>query len=218
MFVVISGCGRIGSYLANILSKEGHDIVIIDQNKKAFRNLSRDFSGSKVVGDSTNPNDLEKASIEKADALIAATGEDNPNIITCQVGKIIYNVEKTVARINRPEHEKSFSQLDIDTKVARSSQIATQLKNAIYKENINTRITLGNGDIEIIELKPKKETKGKELKEIDLPDESIICGIETEGKAIQPDKNYELKEDDRIILSINTKLIKKGSEFLNQFE
>ena len=218
MFVVVSGCGRIGSYLANVLSKEGHNVVVVDKDEKAFRNLSREFSGYTVVGDTTKPSVLEDASIEKADALIGATGQDIPNIITCQIGKVIYGIEKSIARINRPEHEKSFAKLDINTKAARSSQIATQLKNAIYNDETNTRMSLGNGDVEILEFIPKEEIVGKKIEEIELPDKCVICGVEHDGSAILPDDEYEIKKEDLIILSIETKLIKKKSDFLNQFK
>ena len=95
MHVIIVGCGRVGSQLAQILSTEGHNVVIIDKKAESFKRLGTDFNGIAITGIGFDPDILKRAGIERADALAAVTNGDNSNIMVSQIAKKIYNVPRS---------------------------------------------------------------------------------------------------------------------------
>jgi trk system potassium uptake protein TrkA len=114
-YIVIVGCGRMGSYLASQLSRRGHAVVVIDRNEATFNDLSPDFSGFRVEGDVTQMAVLKEAKLNKADILIATTHEDNVNLMVAQVARKIYRVAHVLARVFDPKREEVYAQLGIDT-------------------------------------------------------------------------------------------------------
>ncbi|MEA3476498.1 MAG: TrkA family potassium uptake protein [Candidatus Cloacimonadota bacterium] len=115
LFIVIVGCGRLGSYLANRLSSEGHSIVIVDINESAFDALSAEYSGFRVEGDATELAVLKQAKIDKADLVIAATREDNINLMVAQVAKKLFRVPRVMARVFETKREKIYRDFGIET-------------------------------------------------------------------------------------------------------
>jgi len=114
-YIVIVGCGRVGSLLANQLSRAGNSVVVIDREEATFSNLSSDFSGFRVDGDATQMAVLKEAKLKKADILIATTHDDNVNLMVAQVAKKIFNVPHVQARVFDPKREQVYAQLGIDT-------------------------------------------------------------------------------------------------------
>lgn len=115
LFVIIVGCGRLGSYLANHLSEQGHSVVAIDQHDAAFEALSPEFSGFRLEGDATEFAVLREAEIAHADMVIVTTHNDNINLLVSQVAKKLFGVERVIARVFEPERELTYRDLGIDT-------------------------------------------------------------------------------------------------------
>ena len=115
LFIVIIGCGRSGAYIANRMSREGHFLVVIDTQPEAFDNLSAAFSGFRVEGDATEISILRQAKINQADLAVAATADDNINLMVAQIARKIFNVPKVIARVFKPERESIYQSLGIDT-------------------------------------------------------------------------------------------------------
>jgi len=115
LYIVIVGCGRLGSHLANQLSRAGHSVVVIDLNEDTFGDLSPDFSGFRVVGDATRIAVLKEAKVKQADIFFATTHEDNVNLMVAQVALKLFNVKHVLARVFDPRREEVYSQLGIET-------------------------------------------------------------------------------------------------------
>jgi trk system potassium uptake protein TrkA len=115
LFILVVGCGRLGSLLANRLSGKGHSVVVIDVNESAFNALSPEFSGFRIVGDATEFSVLKGAKTEKADIFIAATRDDNVNLMVSQLAKKIFNVPKVMARVFDPKRESIYKGFNIET-------------------------------------------------------------------------------------------------------
>ena len=115
LYIVIIGCGRLGSILANQLSRVGHSVVVIDTDEATFDDLSPDFSGFRVVGDATQIAVLKEAKLKNADVLFAATHEDNVNLMVAQVARKVFNVQHVLARVFDPRREQVYDQLGIET-------------------------------------------------------------------------------------------------------
>jgi len=114
-FIVIVGCGRLGSFLANQLSREGNSVVVIDTDEDTFNNLSTDFSGFRVGGDATQIVVLREAKLTNADIFIATTHEDNVNLMVAQVALKIFSVSHVLARVFDPKREEVYAQMGIET-------------------------------------------------------------------------------------------------------
>src|SRR4030042_874447 len=115
LYIIIIGCGRLGSYLANQLSNTGHSIVVIDNQESAFEQLETEYSGFRIEGNATEFNVLKQAKIDKADMVLATTHDDNLNIMVAQIAKKIFKIKNVVARVFDPEREKIYNQMGIDT-------------------------------------------------------------------------------------------------------
>ena len=114
-YVVIVGCGRLGSMLANQLSALGSNVVVVDRDEVAFRNLSTEFSGFQVIGDAAELSVLQAARLDKADCLLATTRHDNVNLMVAQVAREIFQVSKVVARVFDPSRQAVYAQFGIET-------------------------------------------------------------------------------------------------------
>lgn len=115
LYIVIVGCGRLGSSLANQLSRTGHMVVVIDSDEETFNDLSPDFSGFRVLGDATQIAVLQEAKLKEADVFFATTYSDNVNLMVAQIAKKLFDVKHVLARIFDPKREKIYSQLGIET-------------------------------------------------------------------------------------------------------
>lgn len=114
-YTIIVGCGRLGASLANTLSDEGEDVLIMDEDRNAFRRLDPNFGGLSVVASGTDFDKLREAKIETASAVIAVTNDDNTNITVAQIARELFGVNRVVARLYDPESELVYKQLGIST-------------------------------------------------------------------------------------------------------
>ncbi|RMF25495.1 MAG: TrkA family potassium uptake protein [Cyanobacteria bacterium J083] len=113
LYITVLGCGRLGSILASDLSQQGHNLVIIDQDKSTFAHLQAEFSGFTLRGDAAEMQVLEEAKLDKADCLIAVTGKDNLNIMVSQLAKAVFNVPLVLTRILDPAREEIYQKLGL---------------------------------------------------------------------------------------------------------
>lgn len=113
--VVIMGCGRLGSRIAGMLDRQGHQVVVIDANESAFRRLGDSFSGLRVVGNGMDATTLERAGIESADAFMAITQGDNRNYFASQMAHEVYGVKRVLCRVYDPVREEIFRDLGLET-------------------------------------------------------------------------------------------------------
>ena len=114
-YVIVVGCGRLGSLLANRLSSLGSSVVVIDRKESAFENLSTEFSGFRVTGDAAELAVLHQARIDKAQCLLAITSYDNVNLMVAQVAQTVFSVPQVMARVNDPSREAVYREFGIET-------------------------------------------------------------------------------------------------------
>lgn len=114
-YIIIVGCSHLGAILACSLSNSGSNVLIIDNDKEAFRKLSSSFGGDTLAGDATDIDVLQKANIEKATAVVSVTNNDNTNIMVTQIAKELFKIKYVIARLYDPERECVYSEFGIDT-------------------------------------------------------------------------------------------------------
>ena len=133
--VIVVGCGRVGSQLANMLSDNGSNVCVIDRNPDAFANLGRNFNGSMLQGIGFDEETLVKAGIEECDVVAAVTQLDNTNLMVAEVAGRLFGVPHVIARLYNPDHERAYMQLGIDY-VCGTSLVA---------EDVFSKVVAGHG-------------------------------------------------------------------------
>lgn len=114
MYTLIIGSGRLGASLANDLSEQGGNVIVVDRDKSSFRKLSPSFGGLTVIGDATNLNVLNEAQIKKAEVVIVVTNDDSVNIMISQMAKGLFKKDKVISRLYDPDRKSVYDGFDID--------------------------------------------------------------------------------------------------------
>ena len=162
MHIIIVGCGRVGSELGQILSAEGHNVVIIDKNPASFKRLGPDFNGITITGIGFDPDILKRAGIERADAFAAVTNGDNSNIMASEIAKKIYKVPQVLTRIYDPLRADIYKNFGLTT-ISTTKIVAQIFKSALLRETSTLEYSVGN-DIGLIEYKANKEKEKAKVK------------------------------------------------------
>ncbi len=115
MKIIIMGCGRVGSRLANVLDSEGHEVTVVDLNARSFRRLRQDFGGNTVLGTGIDEDVLRRAGVEQADVFVATTEGDNRNIMSAQIAQKVFNVPTVIARTYDPGRADIYEKLGLKT-------------------------------------------------------------------------------------------------------
>ncbi|MBU3191797.1 TrkA family potassium uptake protein [Clostridium bowmanii] len=200
MYIVIIGCGRLGSGLAMELSNDGHDVVIVDKYAENLERLRSGFNGIKIKGVEIDNDILMEAGIDKADLFLAMTPADNINIMASQIAKDIFNVPSVIARIFDPSREFIYRKLGLQT-ISPTEVSINMIKNKIIDKNLDTKLILCN-DISIEEITINK-LKFDTISEIEDKFNCRICAILRNGEYSIPNKDQILEKGDQIICSIN---------------
>jgi len=137
MNVVIMGCGRVGSELAAILDREGHQVTVLDIDPDSFSQLPSDFRGSVVVGNGIDQDVLRRVGVAAADAFVAVTPGDNRNVMAAQMAKHLFGVRKVVCRVFDPIREEMYRSLGMET-IGPTRVVAGLLKEALEREPVET--------------------------------------------------------------------------------
>lgn len=131
-YTIIVGCGRVGANLANQLSYEGENVLIIDERNNAFKKLSSNFGGLSVCGNGTNLDILKESKMNQATAVVAVTHDDNTNIMIAQIAKHVFNVDRVIARLYDHESEIVYKELGINT-ICPSVLSAKEIDHILFK-------------------------------------------------------------------------------------
>jgi len=197
MRVIIVGCGRVGSHLANTLSAERHDVVIIDKSPLSFGRLSREFTGRMLTGVGFDREILQKADIEGADAVAATTDSDNVNIVVAVTAKETFKVPHVVARIYNPQAADIYRREGIPT-VTPTLWAANTMKTMIVNPLLSAVAALGSGEVESVKIDVPKALAGRTVKDLILPGESVVSALVRRGQAMIPSAETRLEQGDEV--------------------
>ncbi len=202
MYIIVLGGGRVGYYLTKALLDEGHEVLIIEKNATVCETISDELGSICFRGDGCEVASLEEIGTGRADMLIAVTGDDEDNLVACQVAKHKFNVPRTIARIRNPKNETLFKKLGIDVTVSSTNVILEQIEEEVPTHPLTHLLEIRDKGLEIVEVKvPAESTSvGKSVRELSLPAGSkLALVIRKEGKHRVPTLNSVLHAEDRII-------------------
>ncbi len=194
MYCIIAGCGRVGSELAKLLSREGNDVVIIDRNQASFRRLGDTFNGLTLQGNAYNLELLKTAGIEKADIFCALTDGDNTNIVAAQVARKIFKIERVYARIYDPQRAEVFGSLGIDV-VSGTVLIASMIRDKIMGFPFSGHI-IESQKINVLQILVGERLAGKPVSELTLEGEFLPITVVREGASLLTPSDFNLQEGD----------------------
>ncbi len=194
MYVIIVGCGRVGSELAKLLSNEGHNVVVIDKTQGSFDRLGGTFNGLTVVGNGFDLELLKQAGIEKADAFCAVTNGDNTNLISAQVAKKIFTVPKVIARVYDPQRAHIYAALGLDI-ISGTILFAAMLRDKIIESRFSSYL-IETKDLGVIEIEVKAGLVGKTIQDINIPKEFLVVAIRRMDGVFIPESSTALKAKD----------------------
>ncbi|MEM3401862.1 MAG: NAD-binding protein [Candidatus Hadarchaeales archaeon] len=196
-YVIIAGGGRIGSHLAKALEPSGRDIVIIEKNPKVCERLSSELSALVICGDATDVKILEEAKIQEADVFVAVTGNDNENIVACQLAKFTYKVPVVLARVEDTERAEMLKNMGIDLIVNPAHVAAMVFENAIALPG-TTSILVSETVTRAVEIVVPETSKvvGRRIRDLSFPVDCVIAAIHRAGKLIIPHGDTVIKPGD----------------------
>lgn len=207
MYVIIVGCGRVGSQLARLLSGEGHNVVVIDRNVGSFERLGGTFNGLTLVGNGFDLNLLKQAGIEKADAFCAVTNGDNTNLISAQVAKKIFNVPKVIARVYDPQRAHIYAHLGLDV-ISGTILFAAMLRDKIIESRFSSYL-IETKELGVFEVEAKKELVGLPIRDINVPGEFLVVAIRRLDGVIIPEPDTALKAKDVLMAVVKVASLDK---------
>src|ERR671934_2199120 len=152
MFVLIVGCGRVGSAIAKQMLAEGHEVTVVESDSQRYQAVEEELEHAVQYGDGSELWVLERAGIERADLVIAVTGDDEDNMLISQVARVKYGVERIVARCNNPRNMQHFDLLGIKPAVSATDLILRLIEHEVPKYGLVHLLDLQQERLEIIEL------------------------------------------------------------------
>ena len=200
MHIVILGCGRVGSALADSLDALGHSVAIVDQDPGAFRRLGPEFSGTTVKGIGFDRETLENAGITRASAFAAVSSGDNTNILAARVARETYNVEHVVARIYDPKRAEVYQRLGIPT-VATVAWTTGQIMRRLLPMGAEEEYRDPSGTIAIAEVHVDTGWVGHRIRTMESAARARVCFLTRFGNGIVPDGDTVIQEGDLVHVS-----------------
>lgn len=208
MYIVIVGCGRVGSELARLLSSEGHDIVVVDKKEESFQRLGDAFNGLTIKGNGVSTKTLQDAGIEKTDVFCSLTNSDNINIMASQVAKRIFKVPRVIARVYDPQKAAIYKALGLNI-LSETSLFASMIRDKIMDEMFSSYL-IESGNFGVLEFPVSSEIVGKKVGQITVPGECVITVIRRKDlSTIIPDPTTVLMDGDVAVVVVKVGSLKK---------
>ncbi|MBI2691455.1 MAG: TrkA family potassium uptake protein [Solirubrobacterales bacterium] len=205
MYVIVAGGGKVGLNLTRELMAKGHEVTLIENNRRRYTILEPQLEHVVHLGDSTELWVLERAGIERADMVIAVTGDDEDNIIIAQVAREKYGRDKIIARCNNIRNMEHFDLLNISPVISSTDLILRLIEHEVPQYGLVHLLKLQAEDLEIIEVEVGigSIAAGKTVGEIDLPEGGLIIAILREGEGIVPGGDTMINTGDEVMLILN---------------
>jgi trk system potassium uptake protein len=201
MYAIVAGGGKVGFFLARELIDQGHEVLIIENNGERAEFIANELGNVVLRGNADEASTLAEAGAERADVVIAVTGDDPRNLVLLQVAKRRFGARRTVARINDPRNEGLFSMLGIDATVNATQVMLSVLEQEIPQANLVPLLKLRNTDVEVVEaiVDPRSPVTSSTLREVELPGESTIAVVIRDGAAFFPNGTTQLQAGDEVV-------------------
>ena len=203
MYILIAGGGKVGANLARVRLAQGkHEVTLIEQRRDRFERLEHEFEHQVLLGDATEIFVLERAGIARPPDIVAAlTGDDEDNLIICQLSKEKYGVQKVIARVNDPRNQAHFDLLGISPTVSATRGLMALIEHEVPEHDLVHLLELRKENLEIVEVQIDNgaPAAGKTVEKLDLPEGSRLISIMRNGRSEIAVGSTELQPGDQVL-------------------
>ena len=201
MQVIIAGCGRVGSQLALFLSHEGHNVVVIDKDPKAFQRLEMSFNGATLTGMAFDEGLLQEAGIKDADAFAALTNYDNTNLMAAEIATGIFGVPRVTARVYNPDKELTYRTMGIDYIIG-STMMAEIFHRAVTAGGVMQHVDRGGG-LQVVEVETGPENEGLKVSDLRSPGIGRLMVMMRAERPVYFSRDIRFLSGDRLVLAVD---------------
>ena len=205
MYVVVMGGGRVGLNLASFLISDGHDVTLIENDENLCTNAAAELDALVICGNGTDTKTLEEANVSSADVFVAATGNDEANLLACILVRE-FNIPKIISRVSEPSHGEAFRKVGIDSVISPEITAASYVEKLIIRPKIADLVVMGKGDAELLDFNLENEkVVGKKIGDISPTDDFIIVAVYENGDITIPKPEIVLKKGMKVSILVKTK-------------
>lgn len=204
IYVIVVGGGKVGYHLGKTLIQEGHEVLLMDKDRKRAEWLTDQMGDVVMHGDGCEVRTMAEAGMGRANVVVAVTGDDEDNLVICQMAKRKFGVPRTIARVNDPKNEELFKELGIDQTVSSTRIIFNLLEQQIETGQVIPLAALKKGEIEVVEadINASSPVAGQKIGQLDLPPNTLIISVIRDGHAMIPHADTKLRDGDSVIAMI----------------
>jgi trk system potassium uptake protein len=201
MYIIITGAGKVGWNLARELLAKEHEVTLIENERDRYLTVEQELEHNVQYGDASELWVLERAGIQRADLVIAVTGDDEDNMLICQVAREKYLVERIIARVNNPRNKQHFELLGIKPSVSATDLILRLIEHEVPKYGLVHLLDLPEEKLEIIEmlLEPSSKVAGRRVADLALPEGSLLISVLRNGRGFVPGPDTVLEAGDEVL-------------------
>jgi len=201
MFVLVVGGGKVGYYLTRELIEAGHEVVLMEKDRARADQIADEIGSVVIPHDGCEGKYLREAGANRADIVAAVTGDDEDNLVICQMAKHHFDVPRTIARVNNPKNEGLFRHLGVDDIVSPTRMILGSIEQDIPVHELLHLAALGDNELEIIEahLQEGSPAIGRATRELTIPDGCSLFAVIRDGIASPLRPDTVLQEGDKVI-------------------
>jgi trk system potassium uptake protein TrkA len=201
MYVIVVGAGKVGWNLARELIDKGHEVTLIESDRRRYTTVEQELEHNVSYGDASELWVLERAGIQRADLVIAVTGDDEDNMLICQVAKEKYLVDQIIARVNNPRNKSHFELLGVRPVVSATDLILRLLEHEVPEYGLVHLLDLPEEQQEIIEMLLGSDSgvTGRRVGDLQMPEGSLLISVLRSGKGFVPTADTVLEEGDEIL-------------------
>jgi trk system potassium uptake protein len=205
VYVIVVGAGKVGRNLARELIVKNHEVTLIECSRARYLTIEEEFEHAVQYGDATELWVLERAGIQRADLVIAVTGDDEDNMLVCQVAKEKYLCESIIARVNNPRNYDHFRLLNILPAVSATDLILRLIEHEVPRYGLVHLLALEEERLEIIELEVSLDAPvvGERVADISLPEGSLIISVLRENEGFVPKSDTVIEGGDGVLLVLD---------------
>jgi len=205
MYIIIAGGGKVGWNLARELIGKGNEVTLLENRRSRYLTIEQELEHAVQYGDASELWVLERAGIQRADLVIAVTGDDEDNILICQVAKQKYLCERIIARVNNPRNRQWFELLGVQPSVSATDLILRLIEHEVPSYGLVHLLDLRDEQLEIIEVEvpPGAPAAGRMVSEVTLPEGSLIISVLRGGTGFVPKGDTLIEAGDEVLLVLD---------------
>ena len=201
MYIIITGAGKVGWNLAREWIAKEHEVTLIENERDRYLTVEQELEHNVQYGDASELWVLERAGVQRADLVIAVTGDDEDNMLICQVAREKYLVERIIARVNNPRNRQHFELLGIKPAVSATDLILRLIEHEVPRYGLVHLLDLPEEKLEIIEmlLEPSSRVAGRRVGDLAMPEGSLLISVLRDGRGFVPGPDTVLEAGDEVL-------------------